>query len=79
MMGWELPYCDKYGVLVNEKLMNDQFHLWSTGVCSPLSSNFSDFATYLEMWGQSLKADSSVKFQEAMQLEAIRKLETLFY
>lgn len=45
-------------------------------LCSSLSSNFSDFATYLEMWGQSLKA---VKFQEAMQLKAIKKLETLFY
>lgn len=30
-MGWELPYCEKCGVLVNEKLMKDQFHLWSTG------------------------------------------------
>ena len=46
---------------------------------SLLSSNFPDFATYLEMWGQSLKADSSVKFQEAMQLEAIKKLESLLY
>lgn len=29
-MGWVLPYCEVW-CLVNEKLMNDQFHLWSTG------------------------------------------------
>ena len=31
VMEWDLPYCEKWGVLVNEKLMNDQFYLWSTG------------------------------------------------
>ena len=35
MMGWELPYCDKCGVLINEKLKNDQFHLWPTVAVFP--------------------------------------------